>query len=132
MALGGVLVVPPAKQLCPMANSLAGYVIERHLDDQLGAQSLQTSSSSDFQRLGSPEPRSCVRYGSSLPSSSRFSFALNPEVWPTMWSCPSSSYIPRISEPRVPSSLPKRKAATTASAVRTRLIFTIPVRSPGL
>ena len=27
--------------------------------------------------------------------------------------------------------LPKRKATTTASAVRTRLILTIPVRSPG-
>ena len=36
-----------------------------------------------------------------------------------------------MSEPTVPSSLPKRKAATTTSAVRTRLILTIPVRSPG-
>jgi hypothetical protein len=37
-----------------------------------------------------------------------------------------------MSEPTVPSSLPKRNACTTTSAVRTRLIFTIPVRSPGL
>src|SRR4029453_9124457 len=38
---------------------------------------------------------------------------------------------PRSREPSVPSSLPNRKAATAASAVRTRLIFVMPVRSPG-
>ena len=37
-----------------------------------------------------------------------------------------------MSEPTVFSSLPKRNAITTVSAVRTRLIFSIPVRSPGL
>ena len=33
--------------------------------------------------------------------------------------------------PTVPSSLPGRQPMTTASIVRTRLIFTIPLRSPG-
>ena len=36
-----------------------------------------------------------------------------------------------MNEPTVPSSLPGRQPITTASIVRTRLIFTIPVRSPG-
>ena len=36
-----------------------------------------------------------------------------------------------MSEPSVPSSLPGRQPMTTASIVRTRLIFTIPTRSPG-
>ena len=33
--------------------------------------------------------------------------------------------------PTVPSFLPGRQPITTASIVRTRLIFTIPLRSPG-
>ena len=91
----------------------------------------QARSSSDFQRLGAPLPLSPLRWGSSRPSSSRFCLALKPEVWPTTCRSPASLYIPRISEPTVPGSLPKRKAATTQSAVRIRLIFTMPLRSPG-
>ena len=34
------------------------------------------------QRLGSPLPTSPVSYGASLETSSRFSFALSPDVWP--------------------------------------------------
>ena len=36
-----------------------------------------------------------------------------------------------MNEPTVPSSLPGRQPMTTASIVRTRLIFIIPTRSPG-
>ena len=36
-----------------------------------------------------------------------------------------------MSAPTVPSSLPGRQPTTTASIVRTRLILTMPVRSPG-
>src|SRR3979411_2118971 len=39
--------------------------------------------------------------------------------------------MPRISDPTVSASLPGRQPITTASIVRTRLIFTMPVRSPG-
>src|SRR6185436_15547399 len=40
MAFARVLVVPPAQQLGSVADALAGYVIERHLHDQLRPQSL--------------------------------------------------------------------------------------------
>ena len=36
-----------------------------------------------------------------------------------------------MSAPTVPSALPGRQPRTTASIVRTRLIFTMPTRSPG-
>ena len=114
-----------------MPDPVAGDVVEGDLHHQLGAEPLPHEL-----LVGLPAARlagaALVRaVGLERSSSSRFCFARKPEVWPTMCSWPSSSYMPRISEPTVPSSLPKRKAATTASAVRTRLIFTIPVRSPG-
>ncbi len=92
---------------------------------------IHSSSRPESQRLASPLPRSPVSYGARNPGSSRFCFARNPEVWPTTWSSPSPSYRPRISEPSVPSSFPGRQPTTTESIVRTRLTFTIPVRSPG-
>src|SRR5688500_16369041 len=40
MAFARLLVVPPAKELCPVPDPLAGYVVEGDLDDELGAQPL--------------------------------------------------------------------------------------------
>src|SRR4051812_30957575 len=40
MAFARVLVVPPAQQLCAVPDALAGYVIERHLYNQLRTKAL--------------------------------------------------------------------------------------------
>ena len=53
-----------------------------------GRSSIHSRSRSAAQRLGSAEPRSPVSYGASLATSSRFSLALKPEVWPTTRSLP--------------------------------------------
>ena len=54
-----------------------------------GRSATHSRSRSADQRLGSAEPRSPVSYGASVSTSSRFSFAFSPEVWPTTWSSPS-------------------------------------------
>ena len=58
-------------------------------------------------------------------------FAVKPLEWPISRSRPSSPYRPRMIAPTVSSSLPGRQPMTTASIVRTRLTFTMPLRSPG-
>ena len=56
-----------------------------------GRRSTHSRSRSADQRLGSAEPRSPVSYGARVATSSRFSAAFRPEVWPTTRSSPSPS-----------------------------------------
>ena len=89
-------------------------------------------SSSDFQRLGPPDPRSPVRYGSSRAK--QLLLLLRGEARRVADDVQVALLRRRArgsASRRCPSALPNRKAATTASSVRTRLIFTIPLRSPG-